>query len=433
MKKHLTAEEAVKIIKSNDKVFVHGSAATPEVLLQALAARAEELRNVEIFSLSTYGNMPLADIKFRESFYFNALFVSANIRELIHEGMGSYIPVFLSEIPGLFQKKIIPLDVALVHVSPPDAHGYCSMGVSVDVAMSAVKNAAYVIAQVNPKMPRTQGDGILHVDEINAIVDVMQEIPEIDYTKEITEVEITIGKHCASLVEDGATLQLGIGSIPDAVLGQLQHHKDLGIHTEMFSNGTIDLLKKGVITNKFKKKHRRKIITTFAIGNRAMYDFIHENPVFSFLESDYVNDAYVIGKNPKVTAINSAIEIDLTGQICADSIGTKQFSGVGGQMDFMRGASISEGGKPIIAMSSVTGKGISKIVPVLREGAGVVSTRANVHYVVTEYGIAYIHGKNLVERAKALIEIAHPMHREMLEKAFKLRFGGNTFLHQIRM
>jgi len=427
LEKYTSAQEAIKIVKSNDKVFIHGSAATPISLLHALAERASELKSVQIFSLSTYGDMPVAHEKYRDSFYFNALFVSQNIRELIHVGMGSYIPVFLSEIPALFHKRIIQLDIALIHVSPPDLHGYCSLGVSVDVAMAAIKNAKYIIAQVNPKMPRTQGDGMLHISEINALVEVNDDIPEIDYAKEISSIELSIGKNCASLIEDGATLQMGIGAIPDAVLNQLYQHKDLGIHTEMFSNGIIDLLNKGVITNKYKKKHRRKVITTFAIGNRAMYDFINENPLFSFLESDYVNDAYVIGKNPKVTAINSAIEIDITGQVCADSIGTKQFSGVGGQMDFMRGASISEGGKPIIAMSSVTNKGISKIVPFLKEGAGVVSTRANVHYVITEFGIAYLHGKNLVERAKALIKIAHPMHQEMLEKAVRERFGGNVF------
>jgi acyl-CoA hydrolase len=427
LKKYTTAEEAVKVIKSYDKVFVHGSAATPEVLLAALEKRADELKQVNIISLSTYGNMPIAQLKYKDSFYFNTLFVSQHTRELITHGMGSYIPVFLSEIPALFHRKIIVPDVALIHVSPPDKHGYCSLGVSVDICLSALKNAKYVIAQVNSKMPRTHGDGMIHVNEINALVEVEQSLPEIDYTKEITEVEQTIGKYCASLIEDGATLQMGIGSIPDAVLSMLENHKDLGVHTEMFSVGTINLLKKGVITNKYKKKHRRKIATSFAIGNRDMYDFIHDNPVCSFLESDYINDAYVIGKNPKVTAINSAIEIDLTGQVCADSIGTKQFSGVGGQMDFMRGASISEGGKPIIAMSSITNKGDSKIVPVLKEGAGVVSTRANVHYVITEYGIASLHGKNLIERAKALIEIAHPAHREALDQAARIRFNNHSF------
>jgi acyl-CoA hydrolase len=427
MEKYISADEAVKKIKSKDKVFVHGSAATPVVLLKALEQRSEELSMVEIISLSTYGEMPLANLAYRKSFYFNSLFVSQNIREVVDAGMGSYIPVFLSEMPSLFHQGIIQLDVALIHVSPPDQHGYCSLGVSVDIAMAAIKNAKHVIAQVNPNMPRTQGDGMLHVSEINSLVLVDAQLPEIDYSKEISETELVIGKYCASLVEDGATLQMGIGTIPDAVLGQLTNHKDLGIHTEMFSVGLIDLLNRGVINNKFKQKHRRKVVTTFAIGNRAMYDFIHQNPVFSFLESDYVNEGYIISRNPKVTAINSAIEIDLTGQVCADSIGTKQFSGVGGQIDFMRGASLSKGGKPIIAMSSVTNKGFSKIVPFLKEGAGVVSTRANVHYVVTEFGIAYLHGKNFIERAKALIKIAHPMHREMLETAFRLRFGGNSF------
>lgn len=428
MQKYTSAEEAVQIIKSKDKVFVHGSAATPVYLLRALEKRADELSMVQIISLSTYGEMPLANLAYKSAFYFNALFVSQNIREVIHAGMGSYIPVFLSEIPSLFHQGIIQLDVALIHVSPPDKHGYCSLGVSVDITMAAIKNARHVIAQVNPLMPRTQGDGMLHISEINTLVEVNEALPEVDYSKEISDTEMEIGRHCATLVEDGATLQMGIGSIPDAVLSQLGNHKDLGVHTEMFSIGIIDLLNKGVINNKFKQKHRRKVVTTFALGNRAMYDFIHENPVFSFLESDYVNDAYIISKNPCVTAINSAIEIDLTGQVCADSIGTKQFSGVGGQIDFMRGASLSKGGKPIIAMSSVTNKGLSKIVPFLKEGAGVVSTRANVHYVVTEYGIAYLHGKNFIERAKALVEIAHPMHRESLETAIHLRFGGNTFV-----
>jgi len=427
MSKYSSAENAVTIIKSKDKVFVHGSAATPVVLLTALEKRAPELSAVEIISLSTYGDMPLAKLAYKGSFFFNSLFVSQNIREVVSAGMGSYIPVFLSEIPTLFHQNIIKLDVALIHVSPPDQHGYCSLGVSVDITMAAIKNAKYVIAQVNNKMPRTQGDGILHISEINIMVEVEQELPEIDYAKVINSTEMQIGMHCATLVEDGATLQMGIGSIPDAVLSQLGNHKNLGVHTEMFSIGIIDLLNKGVINNKFKQKHRRKVVTAFAIGNRAMYDFIHENPVFSFLESDYVNDAYIISKNPRVTAINSAIEIDLTGQVCADSIGTKQFSGVGGQIDFMRGASLSEGGKPIIAMSSVTNKGLSKIVPFLKEGAGVVSTRANVHYVVTEYGIAYLYGKNLLERAKALVEIAHPQHREALTKGIFERFGSNNF------
>lgn len=424
--KYTTAAEAVKAVKSNDKVFLHGSAATPHTLIRALGDRSTELKDVEIISISTLGEMCLAEKDCSDSFYFNSVFVSENIRKAVNNGSGNYIPVFLSEIPGLFSKGILPIDVAFVNISPPDKHGYCSLGVSVDVAVAAVKAAKYVVAQVNNRMPRTHGDGLLHVNEINALVEVEDDLPVVDYRKHITSVEEAIGKHCASLIEDGSTLQLGIGTIPDAVLAQLTNHKDLGVHTEMFSDGVIDLIKLGVITNKYKKKHRRKVITSFAIGTRELYDFIDDNPLFAFLESGYVNSAYVIGKNPKVAAVNSAIEIDITGQVCADSIGTYQFSGVGGQMDFIRGAAISEGGKPIIAMASRTTRGTSKIVPFLKEGAGVVTTRAHVHYVVTEYGIAYLYGKNLEQRAYALMNIAHPDDRESLERAIKARFGAKT-------
>ena len=420
--KYISAREAVSRIKSGDRVYLHGSAATPQLLVRALRERADELRDVEVVSISTLGQMPLTDPECVGAFHFNAVFVSENIRKAVHEGMGSYIPIFLSEIPILFRKRILPLDVAMIHISPPDRHGFCSLGVSVDVALSAVKSAAYVIAQVNPKMPRTHGDGILHVSEINAFVACDEDLPEVDYHKSVTDVEHAIGRYIASLIDDGATLQMGIGTIPDAVLEELHGHRDLGIHTEMFSDGVIDLLEKGVITNKYKKKHKRKITTSFAIGSRRLYDMIDDNPEFAFLESDYVNDAYVIGKNPKVVAINSAIEIDITGQVCADSIGTYQFSGVGGQMDFIKGAALSEGGKPIIALGSMTAKGQSKIVPFLKQGAGVVTTRAHVHYVVTEYGVAYLYGKNLRQRAQALIAIAHPDHREALEREMVERF-----------
>jgi acyl-CoA hydrolase len=427
MRNYISAQDAVKIVKSGDRIFLHGSAATPHTLIDALAERGSELKNVEIISISTLGSMPIADEKFRGAFHFNAVFVSENIRHAVNTGMGSYIPVFLSEIPILFNRKILPLDVAFVHISPPDRHGYCSLGVSVDVAVAATKNAKHVIAQVNPKMPRTHGDGIIHIDEIHALVESDDDLPEVDYRSGITALETEIGKHCASLIEDRSTLQLGIGTIPDAVLAQLHHHQDLGVHTEMFSDGVIDLVKRGVITNKFKKKHQRKILTSFTIGSRELYDFIDDNPLFAFLESNYVNDAHVIRQNPRVAAINSAIEIDLTGQVCADSIGTYQFSGVGGQMDFMRGASLSEGGKPIIAMASTTGKGASKIVPFLKQGAGVVTTRAHVHYVVTEYGIANLYGKNLEQRAHALMQIAHPDQRENLDVAIRERFGKKIF------
>jgi acyl-CoA hydrolase len=425
LEKYVTAEDAVKVIKSGDRIFLHGSAATPHALIRALHQRTKELRAVEIISISTLGEMLLAEEDCRDSFYFNSVFVSQNIRHAVNHGMGNYIPVFLSEIPGLFNKKILPLDVAMINISPPDKHGFCSLGVSTDVAVSAVKNAAYVIAQVNKRMPRTHGDGIIHVRDIQALVEADEELPVVNYAKDITPVEEAIGRHCASLIEDGATLQLGIGTIPDAVLAQLTGHKDLGIHTEMFSDGVIELVKRGVITNKHKKKHMRKLVTSFAIGSRMLYDFIDDNPLFAFLESDYVNDAYVIGKNPKVVAVNSAIEIDLTGQVCADSIGTYHFSGVGGQMDFIKGAALSQGGKPIIAMGSTTAKGQSKIVPYLQPGAGVVTTRAHVHYVVTEYGVANLYGKNLLQRAHALMAIAHPDHREALAAAIHDRFANH--------
>ncbi|MBA3901777.1 MAG: acetyl-CoA hydrolase/transferase family protein [Bacteroidetes bacterium] len=415
MPKYKTASEALQIIKSGDKVFVQGSAATPQHLIKYLALRAGELRDVAITSISTLGEMPIANPEFKESFYFNSLFVSSNIRRAVNEGQGDYIPVFLSEIPRLFEKKILKIDVALVHVSPPDKHGYCSLGVSVDVTRSAIKNAGYVIAQVNPRMPRTLGDGLIHVDEINVMVEVDEALPEVFYKDKIRPCEIAIGKNCASLIEDGSTIQAGIGVIPDAVFQELHGHKDLGIHTEMFSDGVVDLVEKGIINNKFKKKHRRKIVATFALGSNKLYKMVDDNPQFAFLEADYVNDMSVIRNNPKVVAINSAIEMDLTGQVCAENIGPYQYSGVGGQMDFMRGAALSEDGKPIIAMASVTKNGESKIVPFLKHGSAVVTTRAHVHYVVTEYGIAYLYGKNLKDRAREMIKIAHPKYREWLE------------------
>lgn len=421
--KWLSADEAVQKIRSGDRVFVQGSAATPLILTSALGRRCHELKQVEIVSISTLGEMHLFDSKYPNAFYVNSLFVSENTRKEVQERRGDYIPIFLSEIPRLFRQKILELDVALIHVSPPDKHGYCSLGVSVDIARSAILQAKHVIAQVNTQMPRTLGDGLIHVREIDALVDCEQKLPEVMYGNKVSASDLEVGKHCANLVEDGSTLQMGIGTIPDAVMRELRNHKDLGVHTEMFSDGVMNLIQKGVITNRFKKKHRQKVITTFAIGSRALYDFIDDNPYINFLESDYVNNAHIIAKNPKVIAINSAIEIDLTGQVCADSIGMQQYSGVGGQMDFMRGASLSDGGKPIIAIGSQTQKGHSKIVPFLKSGSGVVTTRAHVHYVVTEYGVAYLYGKNLRQRAYALIDIAHPNHQENLEKEAFERFG----------
>ncbi len=422
--KFSSAAEAVSQIKSGDRVFSHGSAATPLTLLNALFDRAGEVKDVELVSISTLGDIGLEKPGVRGSFFINSLFVSQNVREVVNTERGDYVPVFLSEIPRLFDSGNMPIDVAMVHVSPPDKHGFCSLGVSVDVARSAVRNAKTVIAQVNPNMPRTHGEGHVHVGRFAVMVELDDALPEVDYRKKITECERRIGQLVAELVDDGATLQMGIGAIPDAVLASLTGHKDLGIHTEMCSNGIIDLLRRGVITNRYKKKHPNRIVTSFAIGSRELYDLLDDDPQFAFLDAQYVNDGAVIRENPKVVAINSAIEIDITGQVCADSIGTYQYSGVGGQMDFMRGAALSKGGKPIIAMPSTTAKGRSKIVPFLKQGAGVVTTRAHVHYVVTEYGVAYLYGRNLRQRAQALIAIAHPDHREDLERAARERFGA---------
>ncbi|HEU5289340.1 MAG TPA: acetyl-CoA hydrolase/transferase C-terminal domain-containing protein [Cyclobacteriaceae bacterium] len=424
--KYITAEEAVKVIKPGQRVFVHGGAATPHYLLSKLVERSHELWDVELASISLQGQALFADKKYKNSFRINSLFVSQNVREAVNDGRGDYVPVFLSEIPNLFKRNILPLDVAIVQVSEPDKHGYCSLGVSVDCALAAIQSARYVIAQVNPRMPRTLGDGIVKIDSFDALVHASTELPEV-YQEKIPELSMRIGAYCASLVENGATLQTGIGSIPDAVLASLGNHQKLGVHTEMFSDGILPLVEKGVITNEFKKKYRGKIVTGFLLGSRRLYDFVDDNPSVAVLAIDYVNDASIIRTNPKVTAINSAIEVDITGQVCSDSIGTYHYSGVGGQMDFMRGAALSEGGKPIIALPSTTPKGISRIVSALKPGAGVVTTRAHAHYIVTEYGIAYLYGKNMRQRAKALIEIAHPNHREELERAAFERFKSYQF------
>lgn len=419
----LSANEATHIISSGQHIFIQGGTATPQVLVNAMTAKAVGLKNVTIYHIHTEGKVPYADPSLSGSFKINSFFLGNNIRSAVQRGCAQYIPVFLSEIPALFRKGTLPLDVALVQVSPPDKHGYCSLGVSVDITLAAIEKAKYVVAQVNPQMPRTHGDGLVHIDRFHAYCEVDEPIPEV-LVPTPNDVEQQIGQHIAAIVEDRATLQMGIGGIPNAVLGSLSHHKDLGIHTEMFTDGIIDLVKKGVITGKFKKKHPHKIVSGFAMGSRQLYDFIDDNPEIQMLDIAYVNDTAVIRQNPRVTAINSAIEVDLTGQVCADSIGKLMYSGVGGQTDFIRGASLSEGGKPIIALPSVTHGGISRIVPTLKPGAGVVTTRAHVHYVVTEYGAVNLHGKNLLERAKALTSIAHPDHREGLEQAIFDRFNG---------
>lgn len=417
-----TAEVALSIIKSGNRVYIHGSAQTPTYLLKALSKQAHRLKDVELVSISVYGDIYIDKPEYNGIFHINSLFVSASIRKAVNEGLADYVPVFLSEIPALFNQGILPLDVAIVQVSVPDNHGYCSMGVSVDIARSAVNNAKHIIALVNPNVPRTHGDGLIHSSRFNSMVYCEDPLYEMDFSTKTSPVEISIGENIAGLIEDKSTLQMGIGSIPDAVLKSLGNHKDLGVHTEMCSDGIIDLFEKDVINNKYKKIHPNKIVTAFALGTKRLYDYVNDNPSFQFLAIDYVNDPHVIRRNNKMVAINSAIEIDITGQVCADSIGTYQFSGVGGQMDFMRGAALSDGGKPIIAMPSRTTKGISRIVTYLKPGAGVVTTRAHMHYVVTEYGIAYLFGKNLRQRAKALISIAHPDDREALEKSCFERF-----------
>ena len=421
--KWLSAEEAVRVIKSGDRVFLHGSAATPLTLIRAMTARAPELRGVEVVSMHTEGPAPYADPGMEASFRANALFVGGNIRKAVQEGRADYIPVFLSEVPLLFRRGVLPIDVALITVSPPDRHGFVSLGTSVDVARAAVETAKYVIAQVNPNMPRTHGEGMIQVKEIDALVHVDEPLPE-HPPAPLGEVELAIGRHIAGLVEDGATLQLGIGAIPDATLAALAGHKRLGIHSEMISDGVVDLVERGVITNEEKKIRPGKIVVGFINGSRRLYDFVDDNLILSMAEMSFVNDGSKIRQNPKVTAINSAIEVDYTGQVVADSIGEKHYSGIGGQMDFMRGAALSEGGKPIIALPSVTRRGESRIVPWIKQGAGVVTTRGHVHYVVTEHGVAHLYGKNMRQRARAMIAIAHPDHREMLEREAHRRFGG---------
>jgi acyl-CoA hydrolase len=417
-----TAAEAVSIIKPGDRVYVHGSAQTPTYLLKAVAAQANRLKDIEFVFITVYGDIQIDKPEYANRFKINSLFVSASIRCAVNEGRADYVPVFLSEIPDLFKRNILPIDVALVQVSPPDKHGYCSLGVSVDVARSAVNTAKHVIATVNPNVPRTHGDGLIRVNEFDSIVHCDDPLYEARYSERVGQAEIKIANYVAGLIEDGSTLQMGIGAIPDAVLRTLANHKNLGMHTEMCSDGVIDLYEKGVINNKCKQIHPNKGVSAFALGTRKLYDFLDDNPAIHFLDIDYVNDPHVIRRNRKMVAINSAIEVDVTGQVCADSIGTYQYSGVGGQMDFMRGAALSEGGKPIIALPSRTAKGIARIVPFLKQGADVTTTRAHMHYVVTEYGIAYLFGKNLRERAKALINIAHPDDREYLEKACFERF-----------
>lgn len=413
--KVVSAQEALDVVKSGDSVFVHTAVAAPQVLIKALTNRAPELRDVNIYHLHTEGEAPYSTPEMAESFNVNAMFIGANVRKSVQQGYGSYIPIFLSEAPRLFRRGIIPLNVALISVSPPDRHGFCSLGVSVDTTLAALEIADVVIAQVNRFMPRTHGEGLIHANKIDYLVHA--DVPLVEAKdRPLTDVEKQIGKHVAGLIEDRATLQMGIGAIPNAVLASLGNHKDLGIHSEMFADGVIPLVEKGVITGKYKYRQKGIIVATFLMGSRRLYDFVDDNPLVEMMDCSYVNNSSVIKRHTRMTAINSAVEIDLTGQVCADSIGTRLYSGVGGQMDFIRGASLNVEGKAIIALPSTTNKGISRIVTTLKEGAGVVTTRAHVHYVVTEYGVANLYGKTIKQRIKELIRIAHPDHQEALER-----------------
>ena len=415
----VSAEEAVATVKSGDHIFFQSAAMTPNLLINRLCENYKNLNDVKIIQIQTDGEANYMNEPYCNSFNLYSCFVGGNVREGVNSNNGDYIPIFLSEIHWLFRRDIFPLDVAFIQVSPPDKHGYCSLGVSVDITIPAIQKAKKVIALVNPRVPRTHGDGIIHISNIDFAVEINQPIHQTIATTP-SAIDLKIGKFVAGLIEDGATLQMGIGNIPNVVLLNLTSHKRLGIHTEMFSDGILPLIEKGVITGEEKKVKPNKIVTAFAIGSQYLYDFIDDNPVVHFKEASYTNDTAIIKLNPKVTAINSAIEIDITGQICADTIGSYQYSGVGGQMDFIRGASLSSGGKPIIAMPSITKNGTSKIVSELKQGADVTTTRAHVHYVVTEYGVAYLFGKSLKQRAKDLIEIAHPDHKEqLLQKAFE--------------
>jgi 4-hydroxybutyrate CoA-transferase len=416
--KCVSADEAVKVIQSGQRVFLTGNCSVPQTVMAALVRRAPLLKDVEIVQVLTIGNADYVAPEMAGHLRVNTLFISDNVRRAVQEGRADFTPCFLSEIPLLFKNGYLPLDVALVHVAPPDEHGFCSLGVEVGVTKSAAQSAKIVIAEVNPHMPRTLGDAFIHVSKINHIVPVDYVLPETPMG-DPSELAQAIARNIAGLIPDGATLQMGIGGIPDAVLKQLTHHKHLGVHTEMFSDGIIDLVDSGVIDGEMKSLHPGKIIAGFMLGTKRLYDFVDDNPIVEMHPTEYVNDPFIIARNDRMVAINSAIEVDLTGQVCADSIGPRLYSGVGGQVDFVYGASRSKDGVPIIALPSATqikNERVSKIVPILHSGAGVVTTRNHVRYVVTEHGVADLYGRNIRQRAKALIAVAAPEFREELEK-----------------
>lgn len=424
--KTVSFEEAVKVVKSGDRIHLHSVACAPLGLIQALCARgrAGELKGVKLQHLHTEGSAPYAEAEFEGIFFLESFFVGGNVRKPTQDGYADYIPVHLSETQKLVRSGITPVDVAMIQVCPPDKHGYVSMGTSVDATLAAVQTAKTVIAVINPNVPRAWGDAIIKLSDIDIFCEDNTPLIEAHQAKLMDE-DIKIGKHCAALIEDGATLQMGIGAIPNAVLSQLGNHKNLGIHTEMFADGVLPLYYKGVINNMNKKFDKGKIVSTFLMGSKEVYDFIDDNPAVAMMDVGYTNDPHIIAQQPKMTAINSALSVDITGQVNADSIGCKFYSGCGGQLDFIRGAAASQGGKPIIALPSVTAKGVSKITPTLLTGAGVVTTRFDAHYIVTEFGAVDLYGKTLQARAKALISISHPDHQAELDKAAFERFGSH--------
>ena len=422
--KFVSAEEAVKVVKSGDHIHLSSVASVPKVLVEALVRRGDagELRDVRIHHLHTEGAAPYTEPKYEGIFFHQAFFVGGNVRKSVQAGYSDYIPIFLSETQKLYRSGTLPVNVAMIQVSSPDKHGFVSLGTSVDATLAAIECADHVIAVVNKNVPRAWGDAMIPLSLIDYFVEGNELLEEAHF-KAPDEIETAIGKNCAALIEDGACLQMGIGAIPNAVLAQLGGHKNLGIHTEMFADGVLPLVESGVINGANKAIDKGKMVSTFLMGSQKVYDFIDDNPMVLMQDVAYTNDPFIISKNSKVTAINSALQIDLTGQVCADSLGTTFYSGVGGQIDFIYGASLSQGGKAIIAMPSATNKGISKISPVLNPGGGVVTTRNHIHWFVTEFGAVNLYGKSLQERAKLLISVAHPDHQEALDKAAFERFG----------
>jgi 4-hydroxybutyrate CoA-transferase len=412
--KLMNPRDALRCVESHMRVYIQPGCAEPEVLVGALIERAPHVRDVEIVHLLTLGRADYIAPEMAGHFRHNAMFIGGNVREAVNDGRADYTPIFLSEVEGLFESGEMPLDVALIQVSPPDTHGFCSFGVGVDTTLTAAKKARYVVAQVNDQMPRTYGDSFIHVSDIDALVETSRPLCELE-KPEITELHLAIARNVSSLIEDGSTIQTGIGGIPDAVLLYLQDRKDLGVHTELLSDNIIPLIESGVVNGRRKTLHPRKLILGFALGTKKLFDFVHENPIFEFHPNSYTNNPILIAQNDRMVAINSALQIDITGQICADSMGTYFYSGIGGQVDFIRGATRSKGGKPIIALpSTAKNDTISRIVPTLNPGSGVVTSRGAVHYVVTEYGVAYLHGRSIRQRAEALIQIAHPKFRDQL-------------------